>query len=374
MSNNKTLSAAELRELEGYEQPEAADVPDAAADSAPRIKIPWRRRDRRKKNPRLPIPAAAIKRLAFDTMSLAHADARVDCDKSLLEVLAEWPALEVAWERGQMLRNLRGCAGAIMTVSQAARKLGFEKGQDLRKLLDTDAEIRDLWEQTRLETIIAAKTALVDSAKEGNQAAIRSIDVFLRDEGETPNRDMRLEAVSIKQLGDLFGVSRQSLHEWYTKQGLPRNADGSFDLATTIAWYGVYVSKRAAPTKGAMSVSDTVALERRERIRLQNLQAKGELLERIPVVNRFRDILQSMKSELDRLIRDIGPLLANKPPLHIETILSKFRSEFLGKFKKVPDEFKLSEAAKGHLRAFYDELCPGNQEPVETIGWDKTLR
>jgi len=315
-------------------------------------------------SPRLPISAKRLKRLGYACDHLTDADEAAKISVPLAELIDKHDHLAAAWERGQLLRNLEAFAGAAVSVTQAARKLGFEKGQDLRKLLDTDAEVNNIWEQTRLETLCAAKAALVDAAKEGNQAAIRAVEIFLRDEGEVPQGAMRFDSVQMKQFADLFGVSRQAVHEWITKQGLPRNADGSFDLATAIAWHTDHLTKKAAPTKGALSVADKYRMEKIEAEREKRRRARGELLDRIAVLQRFNSIIISMKAELDRLVRDHPPLLANKPPMHIETILAKFRDEFIQKQRKVPDEFKLPPAAQDKLVAFYDEICPV-QDAVE---------
>lgn len=360
-----------LREFEGYEA-EPVTTPPAAE---PPLRIPWKRRDRRKKKARPPVPAAVIKRLAFESVSLAHADIRVDCERSLSEVLDEWPPLAAAWVRGQLLRNLQGFAGAIMTVSQSAKKLGFENGQELRQLLDTDNEINDLWEQTRLDTVLAAKRALVTSAKAGNQAAIRSVEVFLRDEVTGPARAASFESVPINQLAELFLVARQTIHEWYTKQGLPRNTDGHFDLATTIKWWQEFNLRKLAPTRGAVSLVDQGVQVKNQRALAALQKELGELLDRPAVINRLVSILQSMIVELDRLVRDIAPLLANKPITHIDAILTKFRAEFIQKQRNAPEELRLPDNAATAFMKFYRVLCPDqvsslgdNVELIEQIG------
>jgi len=352
---NRPLSAGELRELQDYEKP-APSIPAVAP--AERIRIRWKRCDPSKEHQRPPVTAAVIKRLAFESTSMAHADARVDCDRSLAEVLAEWVALDAAWARGQLLRNLEGLASAIMTVNEAAKKLGFDRAQDLRQLLDTDSEARSLWEQTRLDTVIAAKRALVQSAKDGNQAAIRSVETFLRDDKEGPSQAIRFGSVPIRQVADLLGVARQTVHEWYSKQGLPRNADGNFDLGTTIAWWGEFIMKKAAPTRGALSVADRVHLQKMQRVELQIRREKGELVERVPVINRIVLIFKGMIAELDRLVRDVGPLLPNKTPSQIQAILEKYRSEFIQKQRNAPDELALEPQAQAKFEEFYRVLCP----------------
>lgn len=90
---------------------------------------------------RLPVPGQFVRSLAFECESLAEADIKLHRQRprlrsTLAEYIRKYPVLGESWERGQLLRNLKGCAAAIMTVSQSAKLLGFERGlelQDVRK-------------------------------------------------------------------------------------------------------------------------------------------------------------------------------------------------------------------------------------------------
>ena len=73
--------------------------------------------NRKSKRKRLPISAIRLKRLAFSCEHLTEADQAAGLKRPLADVIASHDKLAAAWERGQLLRNLEGCAVAIMTVT-----------------------------------------------------------------------------------------------------------------------------------------------------------------------------------------------------------------------------------------------------------------
>ncbi len=341
----------------------------ASGKKTPRKKKVVAKKKRRSKKkvaakPRLPISAMRAKGLGFRCEHLTAADEQTGLDVPLAELVDRHDALAAAWQRGQFLRNLEELAGSVMTVTQAAKRLGMAKGTDLREKLDTDTEARNLWDQARIRTICKAKRGMVTAAGEGNQAAIRAVEAFLRDEGEVAGPVVSFEQVGVSQLSTLFGVSRQAIHEWHTKRGLPRNGDGTFDLRVVIAWFEEDIRKKVAPTQGALSVEDSYRQEKREGVRLKNLQTKGELLDRTRVVQRFTLIYQSVLAELDRIVRDVGPLLANKSEMQIKDILTKERRVFVRKLKDIPTELNLPEAALEQYKVFFSVLA-GDETPSE---------
>jgi hypothetical protein len=313
---------------------------------------------------RLPISTLRLKRLAFSCEHMAEADQVGGLKRPLADIIASHDKLAAAWDRGQLLRNLEGCAAAIMTVTQAAKLLGFESGAKLRELLDTDAEVRDLWEQKRIGTVYQAKAALAEAAKEGNQAAIRAVEVFLRDEGEIPPAGrVDYTRLGTNQLAELFGCARQTVFEWYTKHGLARNTDGTFDLKTAIAWFEQYTLKKASKGKEILAQSDPLRAIRAQTLALELDRRRGQLLEREPViagqVARFKNLVDG----LGKLTREVAPMLVNQTVERIKEIISSWAGTIIVAQRQIPDELELGPDAAEALARVYQSL--NNEQATE---------
>lgn len=317
---------------------------------------PTKKRKSRKKakRKRRLISALRLRRLAYACEDMAEADHAAALRRPLADLIAGDATLAAAWRRGQLLRNLEGCAAAIMTVTQAAKLLGFESGQRLRELLDTDAEVRNIWEQSRIQAIYLAKKALAAAAKGGNQAAIRAIDVFLHDEGGVSIRP-NFARVTMTQLTELFGVSRQAIYQWYSDKGLGRNADGTFDLRETIAWFERHVEARAAGGSGPADIDPMRTLKTRQ-IELNLDRELGRLLDRDAVISgqvaRFKVLARSLAA----ISRDVAPMLENQSLLRIREILEAEVRNILVEQNRIPEELELPKEAAASLAECYEQL------------------
>ena len=60
---------------------------------------------------------------------------------------------------------------------------------------------------------------------------------------EEIDRKVVTETLNQEQLGRLLDVSRQTLFTWGRREGLPRNKDGSYNLADVCAWLPGYYRK-----------------------------------------------------------------------------------------------------------------------------------
>ena len=317
-----------------------------------------KRKVRKKKRGRLPISAATVKRLAFQCADIGQADTKINLPGPLAGYIERHEKLGAAWERGQLLRNLRECAEGIQTVTQAAKLLGFETGQELREILDSDTEVRDVWDQARIKTIAAGKKALVEAAKQGNQAAIRAIEVCLRDDAESPLvSGTDLSRMTVPQMADVFGIHRQTVYQWYNSEALPRNADGTFDLKTTIRWYGEFVLTKAARGRDITATKDPLRTIKAQQLALDLERQRGELLDRATViagqVARFDNIVRA----LDRLTREIATMVVNQPAERIKEILSDWRREVIAAQRQIPEELELPVEAGEALAGVYEKLA-----------------
>ena len=142
--SNKTLSKAELTELAGYEKnARRTPLPVPAPSNRKRPKDV----KGKSKRGRL-ISVIELRRLAFNSESMAEADVVTRFRRPLADVIAADAELKAAWERGQFLRKLEKAASLAQSLSQAATWLKVPGGgPELRRMLDSDDEARDLWDQ-----------------------------------------------------------------------------------------------------------------------------------------------------------------------------------------------------------------------------------
>jgi len=300
---------------------------------------------------RLPVPGLFVRRLGFECEDLAAADIILGKERPRLRgtlsgYIGKHPELGAAWERGQLLRNIRACAAAIMTVSQAAKLLGFNRGAELRELLDTDNEVRNIWEQTRIQAIVSAKTALAEAAKSGNQQAIKAMEIFLCDEGEGRAVNINYSALTINQMADLFGVTRQTIYDWYTKHGLLRNTEGGIDLKSAIEWYGNFVKRR---TDGRILPADKLRDLKAEEKKIDLAQRRHRLLDREEVMAGLLGRWQKIVGAFKYKGRELATMVHGQTVDGSEDILNRFFEDLQREWLTVPEFLYLPPGAEKRL-------------------------
>ena len=252
VKGNKALTRAELVELKRYERQAAAKIiakakvpvaprakqkkPKGAPPAGPgKKKAKKKAKNKKKRKARPPVDVAEVRRLGLESENLTVADAAIKPRRSMSDLFKKYPELQDAWDRGRFLRNLRDLASTRATIPEAAERLGFETARDLRKLLDEDVEVADLWKQARLAVTLELKTAVMDAAREGKADAIRAVEDMLQNEKEQIGAD--LARITILQLVKITGRNRRTIHNWFVKFGLPRNLDKTFDLSIFFVWF-----------------------------------------------------------------------------------------------------------------------------------------
>ena len=299
----------------------------------------------------MPVPILQVRRLGFECEDLAAADCvlrkeRPRLRRTLAEYIKKHQELVQSWERGQLLRNIRACAAAIMTVTQSAKLLGFKRGQELRELLDTDSEICDLWEQTRIEAIVSAKRALAEAAKDGNQQAIKAIESFLYDEGEGRAANINYSELTVNQMADLFGITRQTVYDWYTKHGLVRNADGSINLKSAIEWFGNFAKRKA---DGRLLPADTLRDLKAEEKKIDLAERRHRLLDREEVAAGLLGRWQNVVAAFKYKARELATMVHGQTVDGSEDILSRFFEDMQREWLSVPEFLYLDPASAEKL-------------------------
>jgi DNA-binding transcriptional MerR regulator len=331
-------------------------------------KRPRKRTNRKakpKRGPRLPFTPVFAKRLGYECSDMAEADielhrARPRLRKTLAEYAQKYSEIGRAFERGQLLRNLRACAGAIMTVSQTAKKLGFDHSMQLRELLDSDAEINSLWEQTRIDTVAKAKTALVKVAEEGNQQAIKAIENFLYDEGEGRggSANINYAKLTVSQMAELFGVTRQTIHAWYTKNGLPRAGDGTINLKDAIRWFEGFTKSKVTDT--APLPSDALRNLKAEQMKLNLAERRHDLLDRAEVIGGLAARWQKITSGFRYRTRELATMVHSQTVEKTTDILRRFFGELQEGWLDVPEFLYLPADAEKKYIELMETLKEGD--------------
>ena len=234
---------------------------------------------------RMPISAVKVKSLGYQCESLTEADTKIDLDKPLAKVIEKYKSLKAAWRRGKLLRELEGLAETA-TVSQAAfklKELGFEEfatGQVLRNFMDHDSEADDLWRSVSITTWINNRRNLLTAAADGNARAMQLVEIWLKDRTEDSPIGSDTGRLRVNEIAEIFGVTRITINDWYKKQGLPRNGDGSFDLKTAIRWFEDFTIKKCGRGKGPVSILNPFQQVKTERERVKLLRDQGAVVNR----------------------------------------------------------------------------------------------
>jgi phage terminase Nu1 subunit (DNA packaging protein) len=158
-------------------------------------------------------------------------------------------------------------------------------------------------------------------------------------------------------MAELFGVTRQTIHDWYRDQGLPQNTDGTFDLARAIPWYEEFTLKKAVRGKDAVGPLNPFQTVKTERERLRLEQDRGELIEREAVIGFQVSMMQNIVNAFNA-VADLANRVFGQSREEIVALLEDFRDEIMGKMKHVPAELKLSEPALMKLTEFYEVIKP----------------
>jgi len=317
------------------------------------------------KSRRRSISQAAARRLGFECRCAAEADKVSGLESELAKYFERHPKIRAAFDRGRLLRYLVELAPNT-DMHSAARKLKqlgfeqFESGQTLRDFLDGDSEAFDLWETARVNGEIENWKSLRDTAKDGNVPAIKLLDKWTvdrqREKGETAS-SANFFHISVSQMAELFGTTRQTIHAWYTEKGLPQNADGSFDLFRAIGWYGDFTMKKVVRGRDAISPLNAFQAVKTERERLKLEQDRGELIERGAAIGFSTSMMQNVVNAFNS-ISDLANRVFGQPREEIVSRLEDFRDDVMAKLQHVPAELKLSDEAMAKLKEFYESIQP----------------
>lgn len=350
VKSSQTLTKSEIEELRRYERLSAKTKSQVPEITSKKQTKPKKRKTKkknikkktdRKRRSRSPVTEAEIRLMGLECDNLTEADATLKKAKSLSEIFLDHPKIKQAWERGRLLRKLRDLARTGASISAAAKRLNFSSGQQLKDLINEDEEIGDLWDQTTLELHFEIKTAIIEAAKEGNLTALKAVDGFLVPEKEITGLDA--SRITIKQLSELTGKNRKTIHEWFSKCGLPRNPDKTFDLSIFFGWFEDYLLKRATSSPGKISTApfDPLRSMRAEKLQVELAKHRNQLLDREEVIMGQIAWVQNIITFCDRGTEELAKLCSSQPREKIIEITKRFFRDLHSEAAKIPGELNL---------------------------------
>ena len=375
VKENKPLSKPQLSELGRYERMFAGEnILKSEGESRSRSKVLAKKKQTKDRpKGRLPISEADVRLLGLESESMTAAESALALRgrfgtkkpaRRLVDIFKQYPQLQVAWDRGRFLHKLAAQARMGKNVSEAAVKLGLKNGLGLRKLLDEDPEARDVWDQVKLALSSEIKAALIDEAKAGNAAAVRAVDGFLLEgKGRSAFEPTR---VTQKQLAEITGKNRKTIHDWFTKNGLPRNADTTFDLSIFISWFEEYsVNKIRVPGGRGLGSVDPLRHTRSELLKVDLKKKLDQLLDREEVAMGQIAWVRNIVTFCDRGAASLAQLCCNQPREKIEEIARGFFRDLHAEAAKVPRELNLPDKKEKELVKFLLSLRPPEERNAD---------
>lgn len=293
------------------------------------------------------ISTQQMQSLAFSYGTLIEAQNSLPANSSiaLAELIQHHDKVAEAWHRGQFLRNVRNLASVPVSLDEAAKRLNLNGPDELRRMLETDAEIGDLWRQTRQEAFIKIKLALVKTAMEGNQTAIRAVENFLRAEmdykiSSTPQK------LRLSDIANLIGQLPGTVHNWVSRYHLPLGTDKTIELKDFIRWFETFTAEKAATKNGRKKdQSSRLHQVKAEQIEIELKRHRHELLLRDEVmagiVARHQVLVNSVKQKAPQ----IAQLCQGQKPERVIKIITDSLGDICRELCQVPTELHLPEVA-----------------------------
>jgi len=297
---------------------------------------------KRKKRKRRPVSARRIKSLGFKYENIVDAESELNITRSLTALIEKDVLLKKAWERGQLLRNLRLEAETSPSLPRSAKHLGFKNGTAFKDFLDGDYEARNIWNQKREELAAVQNKRIFDLAGDGKQWAIRLVEKFIEygDEEKVSNNKTDLFHLRQKDISELFLVTRVTVNKWEKESHCPRNSDGTYNLADMIAWYKNFVeSKRTALPKAPDKLRDLKA--RKEAIRLAEME--GMLLNKLDVIESFVVRWKAICSVFATKVYGLAEMCHGQTVESIQQVMSRFFDDLQSELIKQFNENNLLE-------------------------------
>ena len=282
-----------------------------------------------------------VKAFAMRYITMAECEQTEGLKFELGSLLKKKKAIATAWERGQLLRKLAEFGEGNASISQVETDLDLRPG-GLEALFATDAEAAEAFNNTRIATIAFIQKSIVEKVRGGQitVTALRQIETMLRREVAKKSADF--EHIPLDTMVDLTGVSRQTIHAWWSKNGMPKNSDGTYNIKQFLPWFEKFTIEKIRP---AAAKDNTYQNEKVRRMRAENEEYLGNLLPRDSVlagwVARYRQLITT----LDRQAGELPLLLAGQTAEKMSPVLAEVFASIRKNLCEMPAELKLPASA-----------------------------
>ena len=282
--------------------------------------------------------------LAFSYGTLVEAQNSLppNTQVGLAELIQRHDKLAEAWHRGQFLRNLRNLASVPVSLDEAAKRLNLNGPDDLRRILETDAEAGDLWRQSRHDAFIKIKVALTRTALEGNQTAIRAVENLLH--AEMNHRTA--PKLTITDIANVTGRSRHLVYNWTQRNNLPLGLDKTIELKNFIRWFEAFTAEDAIAKNGGKGNKESrLHAMKADVIEIELRRRRNDLLDRDEVmagiVARHQVLINSMRHKAPQ----IAQLCQGQQPERVIKIITDALGDICRELCQVPAQLCLPEPA-----------------------------
>lgn len=268
-----------------------------------------------------PLSAAELKELKkYEEMSTQTAEKKIDKSK---------------------IRR-RGTGGRFAALTDDAQLTAL--AAELKSVAALDSQFEEHFE---LEKYPRVKKAL--------EAAVgQRVEEIIRQRLAGPGvKDYR--KITLQQLTEITGKTRRTIYDWL-KKGLPRNADGTFDLGSFINWFEKYTIEKL-PANVVEAINPLQA-KKAERLDIDLARQRNQLLNRGEVmagqIARHQTLINSLSHKAEELA-----LLANgQPQAKIAELLNGFFDEVLKQQCQVPEVLQLPEEKTKQFAELLNGLRP----------------
>lgn len=256
------------------------------------------------------------------------------------------PELKAAFERGRFLRNIAEFGGKNYTIPEAGGELGLKSGE-LDKIFATDFEAADIWNQSRLQTLLAIKSKWLEMVGMASPAALKQLEKLMSRGIVQPAAD--LTHITSKQLQELTRRSRQTVeYEWPKTHGLVRNSDATYNLYVFFPWFEEFVVRTRIGTSPKQSESAATA-EKARKYKMENDERQGRLLPRDKVI-------AGLTARMQTTLRIFYKALIEQKDPYIKQTLERAFEEIRRELAAVPPELKLSEEQTEKMKELLNDV------------------
>lgn len=177
----------------------------------------------------------AIARAARQESTIAEAEQRLGVP-DLAALLEGSEELAAAWERGRRIRRLAELSATPLHEDAVAERLGLTP-DGFRAMLADDLTAREVWQDGRHAVFVAAKSAILAAAQRGEVYAVRAMERLLKtQDAQADAKQSDFGRLTMEQLTQATGISRQQLARWRNKHGLPTTQGGYYSMPAVFAW------------------------------------------------------------------------------------------------------------------------------------------